>query len=165
VKRTFAAIIAAHLLSCAAMKRTWEFDAAAVSAGPLELVPTAVLVKQRTVRVDLTVQNQTDAPLKPYISGVTLTLPDGLVLLGRPTLAAQATRGWKALRGRSSAEPPLPARGSTELILIFYRPERDLRRHAVHRLDLGGVWVDGDQISVPTIELRAPPEAPIGEHI
>ncbi|MEA2699714.1 MAG: hypothetical protein QOI66_3985 [Myxococcales bacterium] len=155
---------------CAAMKRTWQFNAAPVASERLEVLPQRADVALKSATIRFTVRNKSSAPLTIDADTFTLRLPDGTTVVGKTNFFGRAydqTRGllervgW--MNGRD--KPALAPGASLDIAVAFRQYGRDLRRQPTLTVALDGLHVDGRPAELPPLVLVAPPGAPIGEDI
>ena len=167
------AVVACALLltaGCAAMTRTWQFNAAPVTSERLEVMPQRADVALKSVTVRFTIRNKSSAPLAIDADTFTLRLPDGTVVVGKTSFFGRAydqTRGLLERVGlMNGRDRPALAPGATvEIAVAFRQYGRDLRRQPTLTVALDGLHVDGRPAELPPLVLVAPPGAPIGEDI
>jgi hypothetical protein len=155
---------------CAAMQRTWQFNAGPVASERLEVVPQRADVGLSSATIRFTVRNRSSAPLTIDADAFTLRLPDGTIVIGTTSFFGRVydqTRGllervgW--MNGRE--KPALAPGASLNIAVAFRQYGRDLRRQPTLTVALDGLRVDGRPSELPPLVLVAPPGAPIGEDI
>ena len=166
------ALIAGALIAtgCAAMKRTWEFQAVPVASPQLQVTPGRIGVAQKSAYVSFRVRNVSAAPVVVEAGTFVLRLPDGAGVTGKTSFL---TRGYEGARGllarvgwaEGKSTPPLAPGAEVEIALNFRQYGRDLRRHPTLTVALDGLLVDGKPAALPPLVLTAPPDAPLGEGI
>ena len=139
---------------CAAMKRTWHFQAVPVASAQVQVTPGVIGVAQKSAYVSFRVKNVSAVPA---VVGKTSFLTRGYE--GARGLLARV--GWAD--GKST--PPLAPGAEVEIALNFRQYGRDLRRHPTLTVALDGLLVDGKPAALPPLVLTAPPGAPMGEDI
>ncbi|HJN77726.1 MAG TPA: hypothetical protein QGF58_27645 [Myxococcota bacterium] len=152
------------LLSCLAMKRTWEFSADPAPADPIVVRVAETRVQQKDASIELSIVNQTDEPFEVELRQSRLSLPDGeawpaFVGDGKGTDFARLILGFQP----KDEVLALPPGGDARAMVRVHQYGRDLRRHSALTLHLE-LRVDGQALTVPVV-LEAPSEAPMGEHI
>jgi len=158
------------LLGCAAMKRTWVFQAQPVAAEPVRVVLKQADITQKTAFVSFTVENTSQRAVQIEVGTFTLTLPDGTSVSGKTALF---DRGYEGARGLleqvgwidKQAKPGLLPGKSLEVALAFRQYGRDLRRHPTLSVALDALSIDGHAAKLPPLVLTPPPGAPLGEDI
>jgi len=152
------------LLSCLAMKRTWDFTASPVREPPIVVRVAEARIGQKDAAIELNVKNRTDLEVKVELRESELSLPDGdawpaFVGDGRGTDTARLLLGLQPknevliLQGKGDARAKVRVR----------QYGRDLRRHEELTLKLE-LRVNGLPVTIPVV-LEAPAEAPRGERI
>jgi hypothetical protein len=173
VRSRVAAFLAAScvvsLAGCAAMKRTWDFQAAEVKSPTLQAVVTSAEVTRNSVDVELEVVNRSSGPIRLDVGTLHLYLPDGTAVEGGASLLSRGMDlSQSALVGLGLAEAKddrVRPDQAAQLLLEFREPRRDLRRFAELRVVLTSILVNGQPSDLPNLILKAPPEAPMGEDI
>lgn len=158
------------VVGCAAMVRTWSFDAKPVQGSRLRVTVVEAEVKQKDVYVTLRIKNHGTSPLHVEVGTFTLRLPDGEEVRGKTGLIGRAAEGVKGVLSswgamKKQAEPKLAAGGTMTAELTFRQHHRDLRRQPRLTIDLSGIRVEGQPAQLPKLVLVAPAAAPMGEQI
>ena len=150
------------LLSCLAMKRSWEFTGPPTEAAPVKVRVAETRVQQKDARLELSLKNTSDARIKVELRQSELALPSG--------------EAWPAFvgdgKGTDFARLTLGIQPKDEVLQLGPREDHvvrvrvhqyggDLRRHPELHLDLQ-LRVDGQPLTVPVV-IRAPDDAPMGE--
>jgi len=166
------ALVAGALIAtgCAAMKRTWEFQAVPVASPQLQVTPGRIGVAQKSAYVSFRVRNVSAAPAVVEAGTFVLRLPDGTAVTGKTSFLTRGYEGARGLLARvgwadGKSTPPLPPGAEVEIALNFRQYGRDLRRHPTLTVALDGLLVDGKPAALPPLVLTAPPGAPMGEGI
>lgn len=152
------------LISCLAMKRTWEFSAPPSQAEPIVVRVVENRVKQKDLSLDVSIKNTSDERVRVELRESTLSLPGGAswpayVGDGKGTDFARLSLG---LQPRNEVLQLMP-RGDAIAKVRVHQYGRDLRRHERLTLSLE-LRVNGESVTVPVV-LSAPSEAPMGERI
>jgi hypothetical protein len=166
----YGVLVVAVLAGCAAMKRTWHFQAAPVANAQVQVTPGTIGVAQKSVFVSFTVRNTSPAPATIEARAFVLRLPDGTTVAGNTSFITRSYDTARGLLARvgwadGKATPAVPPGGEVEIALNFRQYGRDLRRHPTLIVALDGLLVDGQPAALPPLVLTAPPEAPMGEDI
>lgn len=171
-RATVAALAAGVLLvtGCAAMKRTWEFQAVPVASPQVQVTPGRIGVAQKSAYVSFRVRNMSAVPAVIEAGTFVLRLPDGTAVIGKTSFLSRGYEGARGLLTRvgwadAKSTPALPPGGEVEIALNFRQYGRDLRRHPTLTVALDGLLVDGKPAALPPLVLTAPPGAPMGEDI
>lgn len=156
--------------SCAAMKRTWKFQAVPVASPQVQVTPGRIGVAQKSVYVSFRVRNVSAAPTLVEAGTFVLRLPDGTAVIGKTSFLTRGYEGARGLLARAGwadgkSTPPLAPGAEVEIALNFRQYGRDLRRHPTLTVALDGLLVDGKPGVLPPLILTAPPGAPMGEDI
>jgi hypothetical protein len=167
---TALAAVALVAAGCAAMKRTWHFQAAPVASAQVLVTPGRIGVAQKSAYVSFRVRNTSAVPAVVEAGTFVMRLPDGTAVTGHTSFL---TRGYEGARGLlvrvgwadAQGRPAVPPGGEVEIALNFRQYGRDLRRHPRLTIALDGLVVDGKPAALPPLVLTAPPEAPMGEDI
>ncbi len=151
------------------IQRTWDFSAEAVAGPRVRVQVIEAKITQKDAWVTLRVFNQMTTAARVEFATFVLSYPDGDTVEGYLSygekLGKTLAHAEQTLR-REEQEEPLVAPGAhVDIQLDFHQYGRDLRRHETLTIDLAGVIIDGVSAQLPSLVLRAPPEAPIGEHI
>src|SRR5262249_6973845 len=127
------AVGCAAAAGCAAMKRTWEFNAAARASPAVQVTPRRIGVAPKSVYVRFCVRHTSPAPEVIEVGTFTLRLPDGTTVDGHTSMIGRGFEGARGLlvrAGVSAARPnAVPPGASVEVALNFRQYGRDLRRH------------------------------------
>lgn len=144
---------------CSAMKRSWEFTAAAVDSPGAHVDVDEVRVNQKDLRVSLRLRLDEGGALR--LADPRIQVDGGKDLSGHATL----WEGSPTVYLQPKDDALVNVGQTVELRLWFHTPTRDLRRAPVYALDLSGFTLNGVPLDLPPLQLRAPPEAPTGDGI
>ncbi len=157
---------------CAAMVRTWHFAADMTEApaeAPLRIGNPRASVTRDVVVLEMDVMNRRDTPTLIEVGPLTLVLPDGTRIVGRPGLIAQGMQlagdAMTLIGVRDEPDPRIAPGGIVRVEVGFRDTRRDLRRYASMVVETGSITADGKPGGLPAITLHAPPQAPIGQDI
>ena len=155
---------------CAAMKRTWHFQAVPVASAQVQVTPGVIGVAQKSAYVSFRVKNVSAVPAVVEAGTFVLRLPDGTAVVGKTSFLSRGYEGARGLLARvgwadGKSTPPPGARRRGRIALNFRQYGRDLRRHPTLTVALDGLLVDGKPAALPPLVLTAPPGAPMGEDI
>jgi hypothetical protein len=170
--KLFGALAAGALAAtgCAAMKRTWHFQAVPVASAQVQVTPGTIGVAQKSAYVSFRVRNTSAAPAVIEAGTFVMRLPDGTEVTGNTSVLSRGYQGARGLLARvgwadAQGKPAVPPGGEIEIALNFRQYGRDLRRHPTLTIAMDGLRVDGKPAALPPLVLTAPPGAPMGEHI
>ncbi len=159
------------LASCAAMRRTWQFHAepvaTAASSPGFEVRVRSAAVTQHRVAIELTLHNTGTQPLTVQCENASLTLPDGATFTSSfGNVQSDMARRLAVIGIGKAGEPLTIAPGaSAPLELSISQGRRDLRRFPKLLIQFIDLKLGGEPVSLPPLQLLAPPEAPLGEDI
>ena len=164
------AVCALLLTGCAAMKRSWQFSAPAVSGAAVQVGLKQADVTQKTAFVTFWVKNISPQPVTVEAGTFSLRFPDGTEVSGKTALLDRGYDGAVGLLSHTgwvdAPKTPSLAPGQTlEVALAFRQYGRDLRRHPTLSVALEALSVNGQPAQLPPLLLHAPAEAPMGEDI
>ena len=154
---------------CAAMKRTWHFQAVPVASAQVQVTPGVIGVAQKSAYVSFKVKNVSAVPAVVEAGTFVLAFPTAPPSSEKRASSPVATTGHaacsRAWAGRTETTPPLAPGAEVEIALNFRQYGRDSRRHPTLTVALDGLLVDGKPAALPPLVLTAPPDAPMGEDI
>jgi len=157
-------------MGCAAMKRTWQFSAPAVSGAALQVGLKQADVTQKTAFVTFWVRNVSSQPVTIEAGTFSLRLPDGTEVSGKTALFDRGYDGAVGLLAHTGwvdapKKPSLAPGEAMDVALAFRQYGRDLRRHPTLSVALDALVVNGQPAQLPPLLLQAPAGAPMGEDI
>jgi hypothetical protein len=169
-QRVKVALAVLLLTGCAAMKRTWQFSAPAVSGPAVQVGLRQADVTQKTAFVTFWVRNISSQPVTVEAGTFSLRLPDGTEVSGKTALFDRGYDGAVGLLAQAGwvdepKKPSLAPGKEMEVALAFRQYGRDLRRHPTLSVALDALLVNGQPAQLPPLLLHAPAEAPMGEDI
>src|SRR5262245_39096412 len=90
-----AALVAVALVvtGCAAMKRTWHFQAAPVAGVQVQVTPGTIGVAQKSAYVSFRVRNTSAAPAVIEAGTFVMRLPDGTTVTGQTSFLSRGYQG------------------------------------------------------------------------
>lgn len=158
------------LTGCAAMKRTWQFDAPAVSGAAVQVSLKEANVTQKTAFVTFSVRNISSQPITVEAGTFSLRLPDGTEVSGKTALLDRGYEGAVGLLAKTGwvdepKKPSLAPGKEMEVALAFRQYGHDLRRHPTLSVALDALLLNGKPAQLPPLLLHAPAGAPMGEDI
>src|SRR5262245_26087357 len=106
------------------MKRTWEFNAAAIVGPQVQVTPSRIGVAQKSAYVSFWVKNTSAVPVAVDAGTFTLRLPDGTTIDGHTSFHGRAYDGARSLLTHvgisdKRAKNAVPPGGSVEIALNF----------------------------------------------
>ncbi|MBI5610540.1 MAG: hypothetical protein HY902_16810 [Deltaproteobacteria bacterium] len=160
-------LAATALTGCAAMRRTWQFQAEATSSPALQVKVESAAVSQRRLAMQLRLHNPGAQPITIQAENATLTLPDGQEFTSSVGgLQSEFAKGLANIGIGKAAPPVTIAPGeSVPLEISISQGRRDLRRFATLQVRLPDLRIDGQPATLAPLVLRAPADAPLGEDI